>query len=83
MERGHPAQHGPPAFGARHRIDFPVYFADALDRLRALADDGLVELTPQAIRATSRGRLLLRIIAMCFDAYLDDAASPARYSRAI
>jgi len=25
----------------------------------------------------------LRIIAMCFDAYLDDEASPARYSRAI
>jgi oxygen-independent coproporphyrinogen-3 oxidase len=35
------------------------------------------------VRVTSRGRLLLRIIAMCFDAYLDDKAQAARYSRVI
>ena len=71
------------AFGARHRLLFDTYFAQALERLRALADDGLVTLDERMIRVTSRGRLLLRIIAMCFDAYLDDEASPARYSRAI
>ncbi|MGN6227445.1 MAG: oxygen-independent coproporphyrinogen III oxidase [Dyella sp.] len=70
-------------FGARHRLLFDTYFAQALERLRALADDGLVTLDERMIRVTSRGRLLLRIIAMCFDAYLDDEASPARYSRAI
>ena len=37
------------------------------------------------LAATSRGRLLLRIIAMCFDRYLAttaDAATP-RYSRTV
>jgi oxygen-independent coproporphyrinogen-3 oxidase len=70
-------------FGLRHRLIFATYFAQALERLRALADDGLVTLDARMIRVTSRGRLLLRIIAMCFDAYLDDDASPVRYSRAI
>ncbi|HET6430621.1 oxygen-independent coproporphyrinogen III oxidase [Dyella sp.] len=71
------------AFGTRHRLVFEDYFAQAVERLQALAADGLVTIERRTIRVTSRGRLLLRIIAMCFDAYLDDAASPARYSRAI
>jgi oxygen-independent coproporphyrinogen-3 oxidase len=58
------------AFEARHQIDFGVYFAGALMQLRVLATDGLIVLSPTRIAATSRGRLLLRIVAMCFDAYL-------------
>lgn len=57
-------------FEARHQIDFADYFAHELNRLRTLAEDGLVVLSPTRIAATARGRLLLRIIAMCFDAYL-------------
>ncbi|HUW53485.1 MAG TPA: oxygen-independent coproporphyrinogen III oxidase [Rhodanobacter sp.] len=72
-----------PAFAARHRLVFDKYFAAEMDRLRALAGDGLVTLDARMIRVTSRGRLLLRIIAMCFDAYLAGAAQPARYSRTI
>ncbi len=69
---------------ARHGIDFDEYFAIELARLPALAADGLVECTPAAIRASSRGRLLLRIIAACFDRYLHEAPEePARYSKAI
>jgi oxygen-independent coproporphyrinogen-3 oxidase len=47
--------------------------------------DGLVEVGPHRISATARGRLLLRIIAMCFDNHLDATASAARprYSRVI
>jgi oxygen-independent coproporphyrinogen-3 oxidase len=72
------------AFEARHPIDFAVYFAPELGALRRLAADGLVVVTPERIAATSRGRLLLRIIAMCFDAYLGRAAEPApRYSKAL
>ena len=73
------------ALGQRHMIDFREYFADALAQLPALRDDGLVELDDGGLRATSRGRLLLRIIAMCFDRYLAttaDAATP-RYSRTV
>jgi oxygen-independent coproporphyrinogen III oxidase len=69
---------------SRHRIDFEEYFAAALPRLEALRDDGLVQRRPGRWEATDRGRLLLRIIAMCFDAYLDQPpATPARFSRAL
>jgi oxygen-independent coproporphyrinogen-3 oxidase len=71
------------AFAARHRLVFEQYFAAELATLRALADDGLVMLAANRIRVTSRGRLLLRNIAMCFDAYLDREASAARYSRTV
>jgi oxygen-independent coproporphyrinogen-3 oxidase len=70
----------------RHRICFADYFKADLARLIPLQADGLVEVSAREIRATSRGRLLLRIIAMCFDAYLHlpaAAGEPARYSRAI
>ncbi|HSD16421.1 MAG TPA: oxygen-independent coproporphyrinogen III oxidase [Thermomonas sp.] len=73
------------AFEERHGITFADYFAADLRRLAPLADDGLVEVGPEAIRATPRGRLLLRNIAMCFDHYLDQAVIDARprFSRAI
>jgi oxygen-independent coproporphyrinogen-3 oxidase len=73
------------ALGRRHVIQFREYFAEALERLQPLQADGLVELEEAGLRATSRGRLLLRIIAMCFDRYLtpaSDAATP-RYSRTV
>ena len=71
------------AFGARHRLLFDEYFVRERQRLQPLIEDGLVLESPREIRVTSRGRLLLRIIAMCFDAYLDDAAQAPRYSRVI
>jgi len=67
----------------RYDIDFWDYFATGLARLEQLADDGLVELGQQRVAATSRGRLLLRIIAMCFDNYLNAATARPRYSRVI
>jgi oxygen-independent coproporphyrinogen-3 oxidase len=73
------------ALERRHAIDFADYFADALERLAPLVEDGLVRMEPQRIVVTSRGRLLLRNIAMCFDRYLDQSAAIAspRFSRAI
>jgi oxygen-independent coproporphyrinogen-3 oxidase len=68
----------------RHGIDFDDYFAVERARLPALAGDGLLREDADAIEATSRGRLLLRIIAACFDRYLHEAsAEPARFSKAI
>ncbi|HKS54836.1 MAG TPA: oxygen-independent coproporphyrinogen III oxidase [Steroidobacteraceae bacterium] len=75
-----------PAIEARFAIDFPSYFAISLAQLRPLVADGLVTLTTRAISATPRGRLLLRVIAMCFDRYLDAAPLPAtrpQFSRVI
>ncbi len=70
----------------RYDIGFKEYFRDALARLAPLIEDGLATRGPGRITATSRGRLLLRIIAMCFDNYLDKsgaAAARPRYSRVI
>ena len=68
----------------RHGIHFLEYFRQDLLRLSDLAADGLVETTETRITATSRGRLLLRIIAACFDYYLHlPSAAPAQFSKAI
>ena len=61
-------------------------WSDAIARLAPLQDDGLVEVDGRGLHATSRGRLLLRIIAMCFDRYLApaaDATATPRYSRTV
>ena len=70
-------------FERRFDIDFDDYFRDALDSLQPLAGEGLVVLPSGAIQVTSQGRYLLRIIAMCFDAYLSAAAQTPRFSKAI
>lgn len=71
------------AFGMRHGLDFNEYFAAELERLARLAADDLVRLGEGAIRVTPRGRLLLRNIAMCFDAYLCAPTEAPRFSRTI
>lgn len=69
----------------RYRLDFRAYFADSLKQLQTLAEDGLVRIDHNVIAATSRGRLLLRIIAMCFDRYLTFSPTAGRtaFSRVI
>ena len=64
-------------------LDFDGYFADALVALQALQHDGLAEYADGVVRATERGRPLLRLLAMCFDRYLARPDQPVRYSRAI
>jgi len=74
------------ALERRYLIDFQDYFATALERLQPLVDDGLARHEHDRIVATSRGRLLLRNMAMCFDHYLpapDTAVAAPRFSRAI
>lgn len=70
-------------FGDHHQLDFFDRFSMELDRLREQASDGLVEVDDATIRITARGRLLLRNIAMNFDAYLNNPAETSRYSRTI
>lgn len=55
----------------RFGINFDEYFAESLPKLREFIDDGLVELTDDKIIVTLMGRLVIRNIAMCFDAYLE------------
>jgi oxygen-independent coproporphyrinogen-3 oxidase len=50
-------------------VHFDTYFAAEMADLGQLEQDGLVEMTPEAVQVTELGRLLLRNIAMVFDAY--------------
>jgi oxygen-independent coproporphyrinogen III oxidase len=62
------------AVEAAHGIAFDRHFARELEALRPLADDGLVTLAADRIEVTPPGRLLVRNVAMAFDAYLRPAA---------
>jgi oxygen-independent coproporphyrinogen-3 oxidase len=70
------------AFAREHGIAFRTYFAAALERLDPLIDDGLVTVDARCIQITPRGRLLMRVVAMCFDANLATDTA-IRHSRAI
>jgi oxygen-independent coproporphyrinogen-3 oxidase len=52
--------------------DFDDYFARERKDLEALAEDGLVRLTPNHIEVLPAGRLLIRNVAAVFDTYLRD-----------
>jgi oxygen-independent coproporphyrinogen III oxidase len=67
----------------RFHVDFEDYFADELVRLKRLENDGLVRLRADVIDVTPTGRLLLRNVAMVFDAYLKADTVTPMYSRAI
>jgi oxygen-independent coproporphyrinogen-3 oxidase len=66
-----------------HLIDFQRYFAGEMYVLKKLAEDGLVELGPEWIVVTPKGRLLVRSICMVFDRYLRESRERASYSRVI
>ncbi len=58
------------ALSERLGIRFEEYFAAELESLSDLEEDGLVERVSGGLLVTELGRLLVRIIAMRFDAYL-------------
>jgi oxygen-independent coproporphyrinogen-3 oxidase len=73
-----------PRIEMHYDLVFEEYFAEALIKLAGLRSDGLVEFDASKIEATSRGRLLLRMIAMCFDHYLKPSqAEQPRHSRVV
>ena len=53
----------------RFGVDFDTTFASALETLKPMEADGLVTLTPDAVHVRPPGRLLVRNVAMAFDAY--------------
>jgi oxygen-independent coproporphyrinogen-3 oxidase len=71
------------AFNSAHRIDFSTYFEDELERLEPLALDDLIDLTPERIEVTPKGKLLLRSISMVFDRHLSHERNDGRFSKAI
>ncbi|HVN46853.1 MAG TPA: oxygen-independent coproporphyrinogen III oxidase [Steroidobacteraceae bacterium] len=75
------------AIEARYGIEFRAYFGAALARLEPQVADGLVVIEEGRIIVTAIGRLLLRNVAMCFDAYLHAPAGAQQaqpsFSRAV
>jgi oxygen-independent coproporphyrinogen-3 oxidase len=68
---------------ASYLVDFRRYFAAELEDLRTLEDDGLVQIEPEWIVVTPRGRLLVRIVCMVFDRYLREGRRWAGYSKVL
>ncbi|MFP4229085.1 MAG: oxygen-independent coproporphyrinogen III oxidase [Salinivenus sp.] len=71
------------AVEAQFDIDFDATFADALAALRPMEADGLVALTPEAIHVRPAGRLLIRNIAMAFDAYWATDGEPPVHAQTV
>ncbi|MAD74688.1 MAG: oxygen-independent coproporphyrinogen III oxidase [Rheinheimera sp.] len=70
------------AYSQKWCIDsFWYYFAEALERLKPFMEDGLVEVTAGRIKVTDNGRLWVRSICACFDAYLTQGQQ--RYSKVV
>ncbi len=66
-------------FGRTLRGDF----ASELKALQPMVRDGLVQITEDAITVTDKGRLLVRLVAMPFDAYLPPQRASDRFSRTV
>jgi oxygen-independent coproporphyrinogen-3 oxidase len=54
-------------FEYKYKIDFDSYFGEALEQLKLLENDGLIELHSHQLKVTDIGRLLIRNIVMNFD----------------
>ena len=66
----------------KHGINFREYFADSLAQLAEHVADGLVELRDDALILLPQGQLMMRNVAMAFDAYLG-GEQRGRFSRTV
>jgi oxygen-independent coproporphyrinogen-3 oxidase len=71
------------AIETTHMIKFDEYFKLELAELKQFVDEGLVEITPEWVSVTPRGKLLIRAIAMTFDRYLRADERARRYSKIV
>lgn len=55
----------------KFNIEFREYFVDAIGKLGPLVEDGLLTIGREKIDVSFMGRLLIRNIAMCFDAHTE------------
>jgi oxygen-independent coproporphyrinogen-3 oxidase len=67
---------------ARHNIRFKEYFAEALAKLDEHVADHLVQINDDALVLLPQGQLMMRSVAMAFDAYIGGAQKGA-FSRTV
>jgi len=65
-------------FEKLYNINFKEYFADAIEALKPFVEDGLITLNDEKIECSETGTLLIRNIAMPFDAYMKKHASSSK-----
>lgn len=71
-------------FEAAYGVNFASYFADAIEALKPFEADGLLTITPESIACSPTGTLLIRNIAMPFDAYMKrHALSDKAFSKTV
>lgn len=58
---------------ARHQIRFKEYFAESLAKLDEHVADHLVQINDDALLLLPQGQLMMRSVAMAFDAYIGGA----------
>lgn len=59
------------AIEAKFSIDFEEYFAADIPKLQTFIDEGFLENSADKIKILGAGILIIRNVAMCFDAYLE------------
>ncbi len=64
-------------------LDFRGYFAQELEVLQGLAEQGLVTLDDAGIQVTANGWFFVRAVAMVFDRYLQADRNRAKFSKII
>jgi len=65
-------------------IDFKTYFADAIEALKPFEEDELLTISDDFIECSQTGTLLIRNIAMPFDAYMKKhAANSKTFSKTV
>ena len=65
----------------QYNIDFKKHFAEDLQLLQPLLEDGLISETETGLQVSPKGRLLIRNICLCFDTYSRAAAKRQQFSR--
>ncbi|MCW9732654.1 oxygen-independent coproporphyrinogen III oxidase [Avibacterium sp. 20-15] len=70
-------------FEQQYGIDFKTHFAEDLELLAPLAEDGLIEIGNQGLQVSPVGHLLIRNICLCFDTYSRQQARRQQFSRII
>ncbi|MBA3026783.1 MAG: oxygen-independent coproporphyrinogen III oxidase [Sulfurimonas sp.] len=71
-------------FEKLYNIDFKTYFADAIEALKPFAAEELLTMDENHIACSETGTLLIRNIAMPFDAYMKrHAASSKTFSKTV
>ncbi|MDT8322712.1 MAG: oxygen-independent coproporphyrinogen III oxidase [Bacteroidota bacterium] len=71
------------AIEKKYDIVFDEYFADAYPRLAELVDDGIVHIGDDRITTSEMGILVIRNVAMAFDAYLPEQLEKQLFSKTV